>query len=886
MAPTRESSARWRWPPGKLPVELFVLIAQFLRSRDDVQAMRLVNHEFNAKLASYYFRHLVVHFGPKLSTTLDTGLPLHVNSPSIDITEHLLGNTSIFDNFGHEIRRFALALELNESDLATPNIDDCQVLEVRPWGMYRWPSQSTRSQSLLQKVTESLENSKGMFRILSHLGEVQELGLSCEGGLGYLRGPDINPLAPLQPLAVFGDPNVIQKSRCHVPALDFEKSYRYEMLERMMHAADVAPNCVPDRIGQLLKTEGITVEQLAREERQRCPLPENRGGSRPLCPACDCCKHRSKTLRLQPDLLTDAQKRLLMQHISAHQALIQSYLLGVIDNAASFVNLTKFKIASLPSFHLDSLCRDDVWSKLPKLEEVSLAVVPDWRKLTEYAPNAVGETQVYPTDALPKVYRLLNNHIGKHQHIKRLHFEWLCGGELAPGRLQRNNHILPAPFLKNHRRIADSRVENLLVLPFITHLSLKNCWFTPQVFFRVIRQMATISLESLNLETVSLTSPPTSVDTGQGGDQPVPPPPDDGGGGQHQNPPAHLGLPLNIPNHTPVLMAFQNLMAHQGRQVPQDLLTNIANHLYETTGDSTPLEAPRSLSWPHIIDMLTPGDTIREHLHKQESNPDEPTGPLHLKKQLKLRTITFKSCGYATIPDSRFISNRIGNLSLRDIIGADLAHVSSYADGLRALGCIQWFMQINTDRHLGRVAPCIEEKEALAMRRIFGLHIGWNGVYDEDVIRAARDDGISIPGKGRFSGKIERINELTPLERYAGIFYAKDEEDQVQAIENYNTDELDNNYNDEAGLESLQRGLDTEAGYKVTESVSARHHHHYHRHHVRDLTIPNIIQGRALDRGPFHGPPPPPPPGEGPDGADHRILDAPHGDVDVWGDAR
>ncbi|KAI0598155.1 hypothetical protein F4775DRAFT_199748 [Biscogniauxia sp. FL1348] len=827
--PDSASASKRHWPAGKLPVEIFVLIAQFLGSRENVQAMRGVNHEFNSKLASYYFRHLVVHFGPKLNTTLDTGLSLRVNSPSVDITDHLVGSTSIFDNFGPEIRRFALAMELSESDLATPNIDDSHVLEVRPWGIYRWPNQSSQPPSLLQKITEALENSGGMFRILSRLTNVQELGLSCEGRLGYLRGPDVGPLSPCQPLAVFGDSNTPAINQGLAPILDFQKSYPYEMLERMMYTANVPPKYVAEKIDQLLGMEGITKEQLACEERHRCPLPENRRGSRPQFPPCDSCRERSRTLRLQPDLLTEAQKRLLLQHMSAHQALIQSYLLGIMDNAASFVHLTKLKIACLPSLHLDLLCRDDVWSKLPQLEEVSLAVVPDWRKLTEFGPYTVGETQVYPTDALPKVYRLLNDHIGKQQHIKRLHFEWLCGGELAPGRLQRNRNILPAPFLKNHRRIADARMENLLVLPFITHLSLRNCWFTPHVFYRIIRQMATTSLESLALETVSLTSPPACVDKNPVNDRAADPDAAAAAAaaaaGQNPHPPNQAGIVQDMLLPNGAFRAFQGLLHGQDRQIPQHLLNTIASHFSRSgAGPSTPeapLEAPRPLSWAHIIDMLTPGDTIREHIHNQDSSSDDLEGRLVLRKQLKLRKLTFKSCGYAIIADHRFLSDRAPGLTTREVFDIDLVHSPLYHSGRNPLGCIQWFMQINTDRHLGRIVPYLDKKEERALTRVFGFRTGWQGVYDDHVIRAAvEDDHIFMPGRGRFSGSIDGPAEPTPAERYVGIFYARDEEPRVEDVEDYDTGTLDNDYADETGLGALQGRIESDAGYKVDTSGS------------------------------------------------------------------
>ncbi|KAI1079295.1 hypothetical protein F5B20DRAFT_544379 [Whalleya microplaca] len=779
---TSQSSGVYaNWPLGQIPVELFVSIAQFLGSREDVQTMRLVNREFYSKLAGYYFRNLVVHLGPELiPTTLDTGLPLQVESPVLDVTnaaDSLADSTFIFRTFGPEIRRFGLALELNESDLATPNVPDFENLETRPWGMYRWPSPLCVAQSLTDKITQSLEGSEGIFRILSHLSGVQELALSCEGGLGYLQGPDINPLSPSRRTAIFGDPNIVRDDgNTPNPPLDFDVSYKYEMLTRRMHSAGVDHDQIPAAIDTIMSTEHITREQLDHEDRPRCPPP----GTvllRTVPTTCKTCNSRSRTLRLQPDMLTESQKRFLLLHMSAQQALIQSYVLGILDNGSSFMNLTKLKISRLPSFHIELLCRADFWANLPRLEDVLLAIVPDWRTVASVESYAVDERQVYPTDAMPKVFRLLNDHIGQQKQIKRLHFEWLCGGELAPGQLQRNNHILPAPFLKEHRKIKDSRVENLLILPFIAHLSLKNCWFTPNVFFRIIRKMAEESLESLELETVSLSGSPCK-------------------NRQTENRQVMLQDdvivgPAAVQGAETSLTALQAEMEALDQAASAEISTDF--HSYNVR-----LPEPRTLSWAHIIDMLTPGDTIREQIHEQGRDEDDP--PLRLKKQLKLRVLDFKSCGYVSVPDYRFISedplDTLEQPRRRIIKGSKV-------------GCIEWFMQASNDRHLARVINHIKRGEEYLLGAVFGFKTGWRGVYARPVIKAAIHDGIPHPGRGRFSGRIEHHWEPTPVERYSGVFYEEEDGENVQLVENYDTSVFDRDYDDNDGLDELLRELES-----------------------------------------------------------------------------
>jgi len=59
------SSGEQGWPSNVLPTEVFQNIAGNL-SRDDIQQMRLVNHEFELKVSNLLFRRVVVPFRPEI----------------------------------------------------------------------------------------------------------------------------------------------------------------------------------------------------------------------------------------------------------------------------------------------------------------------------------------------------------------------------------------------------------------------------------------------------------------------------------------------------------------------------------------------------------------------------------------------------------------------------------------------------------------------------------------------------------------------------------------------------------------------------------------------------------------------------------------------------
>ncbi|KAI1098247.1 hypothetical protein F4804DRAFT_350602 [Jackrogersella minutella] len=742
------------WPSGRLPVELFMNVAQNL-PREDLKSMRLVNREFNTKMMCYFLRQVVINFGPELSMTLDSGEDPGHSSHSIDVTERLM-DSDVFRNFGPDIYRLGLAFELDERDLATPSTGDLEEVHIRHWGVYRWPSQQTDNQyqSHLDNVTMSLENSQGIFRLLSTVKNVQELALSCDGGLGYLQGPDVNPLQPPGRPPIFGDPNAVRTTPDDSIKVIFDKPYKLEMLERKLVAAGIDSAELPTVLYELLKQECVGLDELVYEERTRASLRRNRHGQ-------DVTRRKAfdDSIRLQPDQLTETQMRFLYQHVTAQQALVNSFLIAVIDNGPSYAHLTKVNIARLPSFHVDILCRNEFWASLPGLDEVALGVIPDWREVSMKDKYTAEVRQVHPSDAIPKVFNLLHNYIGKVSRIKRLHFEWLCGGELAAGCIQRLSYVLPAPFLKAHRRVIDSSMNNLLILPFIKHLSLKNCWFAPNVFYRLTHTMALVgSLESLELETVSLSGPPIirgpmdDIEANAGGPpKGLPKPPSyEGDGGK------------------PVLKKYA---------IPE-------------------------LSWPHIIDMLTPGETMIERIYAENAKFDGDL--IRIRKDLKLRKLVFKSCGYVDIRDHRFISTRRFHPPGWPgfITGVESDNLAEHSAKRWQL---QQFLQVSTDRHLGKITKLLRDSEGDALRKYWGFRTGWAGVYDQSILAAAEADFIYNAGLGRFSGTIE--HDANPC--------GEEGSDRSLVPYEFDTSPFEQGYDDRVGLRYLMQDIEFEMGYST-----------------------------------------------------------------------
>ncbi|KAI1133855.1 hypothetical protein F5Y05DRAFT_417840 [Hypoxylon sp. FL0543] len=741
------TNARPVWPAQKLPLELFVMIGRHLPNRNDIKSMRLVNREFNTKLVRLFVERIVIRMSQELSFQKDSTLAPQDGLPFIDVVMDVLGS-DLFRSFGGDIRRLGLALELEEYELATPITGDLEDIRFAAFGIYRWARPVDGPDSVLGRLTASLE-SQGIFRLLTGANQVRELALSCDACLGYLQGPDVNPLQPPGRAAVFGDSYQARTANPKSLVVEFDKPYKLELLEQKLAAAGVSSPDMPRMIAQLCDNENVSLSQLTHEER-RASCPQ---GSRQDADLGEESKESSK-IRLQPRCLTDVQKRFLFQYLSAQQALTQSFLIAVMDNGSIFTRLTKLNIARFPSLYLDFLCVHGFWTALPGLKEVALGVIPDWRELFQLDGSTVGDALVYPTDALYKVFHLLKNYVGQQSRIKRLHFEWHCGGELAAGCVQRGKYVLPAPFLKYHRKVVDSRVEKLLILPFITHLSLKNCWFAPNVFYRIMYVMAKEhSLESLELETVSLSGPPVHRLDMQDAEH-YPPRRPTAAQLYHglipHIPPQHgLPQPANPPN-TPNQAIQHNGNIHplswqnqgRGQSAQQDQPQQNENEDLDNES-KYPLREPLWLSWPHIIDLLTPGGTIHEFVSGRP-----------VAKNLKLSKLSFKSCGYVQVTDYRFISDRrFRSLQVPADIVDEADAAAARFKSIRA--AVQPFLQECNDRHAGKIVNIMDPWEKSIMRRVWGFRFGWVGVYPQHAIDAALHDGSYAPGFGRFSGTIE-----------------------------------------------------------------------------------------------------------------------------------
>lgn len=789
------------WPSEQIPVEIFELITSHL-SRAEVKTLRLVCREFESKVSARYFKNVVVPFRSELYGTLsrdEFGARKHPSSA-------LLSNgMRIFESFGPYILRFALSLEINEDALAHPPIKPTQAAVPSFWGVYRWPHQSYNRYSDLEGIEQTADEIEGMKEALRHLTKVTNLGLCCDAGLGFLVHPDRvarkakmeQPVFSMQnwrreqrasgrpqddgdvvTIADFNGRDAPRRKRSSGDALEFKRT----ILRKMVKDAGFPDSEVNGAINMILETEGTDLTRIDLDERpssywwRDTLLALVEGDSSTWRTFSESDPERAERSRypLMPASLTRAQKELLLELEWAHRAMIQSYVIAMIDNASvgSFNSLTTLTIAKIPSSHIHILYRNDFWESFPNLANLSLGVIPDWRRISKPAPGCIEDEPVSPLEAVSKAYRLLQHYVGRQPSIESLHFEWICGGEFAPSSFQRNQYVLPAPFLDDPDRMvlaagAAAGTERLLVLPHVKHLSLKNCWASPHVLLQTVRQMALSSLEKLELETVSLSGQPSSVP---------------------QFPIFHQNM-LQVPQGFNAAGGFNHMVIQNGflgaaqqahminlglgpvaapphaQQQPEHVanIPVLENNEPPPPETADHLTIPEWLSWAGFVEHFSPGISIRKILEEEDEETNESsrttwaqrldglseylprTGRLISdEKRYNLKCLSFKSCGYIHVEASNVNTRALLPPGAQGLIPPMNNHLLPPR-----------LMQRCRDKMLGQIIPYMRPQETFNLTTAYNMEMGWGSVYDAKVAEDAVADGVDYPGMGRFSGLVE-----------------------------------------------------------------------------------------------------------------------------------
>ena len=465
-AATSATSPQETWKPFDFPTEIFGEILRFL-TREDAKNMRLVCKRFDHHIASAFFSSIVVPFtaemyaAPKPRIKLTRAEKAQAREKA---TEKRTDGLRIFESFGKHVNRFALCLELDEEQLANPPIKSTQHIIPAFWGLYRWPKPLYTRYVELEEIEDTADELASMKTALRCLTKVSELGLCCDPGLGYLTGPERNPLFNPGPTPVFRswnkdhlmdeDPQPGARDWHHIDRLDRSgeplKPPKFQFLEGMAHRSGFLSSEASEAADLLLQSENVSMEEMEIDDLNlmnnseftwstAAPNAGAAAGAAPgaapgiapgvapgVAPAAGAAAVAAAAdpapaampaylrYRLLPNRLTGPQKEMLLEMEWAHRALIQSYVLAITDLAREnhFRFLTTLNIAKIPSTHLTIFKNKGFWDSLKSLSRVSFAVIPEWRTITKNANNSIESLPRSPVPSANEVFVLLKEYVG------------------------------------------------------------------------------------------------------------------------------------------------------------------------------------------------------------------------------------------------------------------------------------------------------------------------------------------------------------------------------------------------------------------------------------------------------------------------------------------
>ena len=745
--------------------------------------MRLVNKEFESKVSHYLFRVVVLPFRTEIYGISPE--PEHATSQNV-LTDSILRDSvklqhqgmKVFQGFGRKINKFAMSFEFDEQQLSFPPVKSDQESITSFWGIYRWPFKKYNRYAQLEGLEQAADETGTMTEALRCIVHAKELGISIDGGLGWLAGPDVNNEVLKRRVTkspVFGESIFVPEPLQGLPEGFDVCDLTEEMLANMditapaikaaLQQAGYDGDDLDDSVQILLQGEGMwerlirgevldrltglnwaMVAQTAAQQREIAATlltaeePDESGavatssdGSNndetpPATPAVTDIRPSKKEeyFPLKPNDLTSAQREMLLEVEWAQRAFMQSYAIAIIDNKSTFQNIEALTIARLPSRHLPIMRRSDFWDSLPGLKSLSLAIIPDWRDVIKLPTSWVQDDKVLPSQAATIVYKILREHILHRENIKTLNFEWLSGGEEAPGLFSRNQHILPAPVVPKAMQMVHRDVTpELLSFPYVEHLSFKNCWITPHIMSRLCLSLKSFSLESLTFNSVSLTAPLSA--------------------NAHPNPTtdarSHASNAQLLVNAAAAHNQFLNIQAAIGAAAVPNVLPQVpAPAAGASNQPQLPpwLGTPRFGSWPQFINILTPGTTLSD-MRRARGHAEE----LSDRGRNSLTKLKFESCGYVRLP-----------LDFNQTVLDPLDYLSVSRTLSKRVEGFDSVMMLSNDPTQAAIVNHIDVVEKQTLEEGFDFTVNWDPSRST-LFAEALLDGITHPGRGRFSGVID-----------------------------------------------------------------------------------------------------------------------------------
>lgn len=788
--------------PRALPVEIFEEIGSYL-PRDQIQKMRFVNHEFEKKISCLAFRTVVVPFKPKIyggpaqedknaPVSKDSKLPKDVdqkgkwkaiadnivepNSETVEFEKaynpkkDLQDGMRVFEEWGPEIKRFALTFEVAEGKLvdchdyilflpstyaglrvANKFIETLINLprkakydnECTFWGSYSWPHRHYSRYETAENLEQKADESTAMTHALSRLTCVTELGLSILSGLGWQNGPDQSDRARLFKTKpkVFGTqfpfPDALaryQTERWNDIVREQAITIHQEMVRtgnsgyfesvRVTPGGEVFPKMIfrPSKYNSkypplMFQGNNVEINVLAADAPRDVPddlvlqAMQDRLQPRDRQQA----EQTSQSSQIPHlDAVTALNtERLVPKRLQPEQ---KEWLLEMEWAHGAF--LSSFCLALLDNrdtfFRLSSLNIANISSKyLEKLKRDDI-----WSSL----PN-IESLVVLVSPDWRAVYKEANGVVSAPQ----------INASIAQDLFW---EFLSALFHQN-KKITMLKVGYTDGGEHATGMMARNKNIIAAPIFKIDDQHGHPDVEGIlefkHLRVLTVTNcwltPPAMKTFIK----------------------AHQLSCLEEITFDSISLTAQPPMIVPTVSAPNPVSNAQAAGFPVTRGRGGPVafedwftDQPRRGSWPNVLDRVTPGYGIAFQRHLRD---DTEYDPAPTPEPTNIRSITFNSCGYV----------RLTNMTSFD--QSNLPHVTNTLPNclhyrFQNLQCVM--LDGKQDTLLGQIVPVMEDGEIECLENVFGMTFGWG---EDPKQYENHEDGQPNGGSGRFSGTLRRVDE-------------------------------------------------------------------------------------------------------------------------------
>jgi len=792
---TRKSDLHW--PPNCVPVEIFNAIAELL-PRTTVQNLRL-NREFEQKVAQHLFSTVVVPFRPEIYGITEE--PSKAGSQDGSDTKAQTGSIMlqdkgmrVFQGFGRHIYRFAMSFELDYVALAMPPSKSDQEAITTFWGIYRWPFMKYNRFAQLEGLEQTADETMSMAKALRYIDRASELGLSIDGGLGWLSGPDINLRAP-KPSAqmpVFGLTRFLPEETTKPPAARkpvVSPIYVSSSQSPANSSFDEEPvnpessGALLSSLRQILGEAGYEGEDLVQSVRT---LMESEGGSRSETledTSSQYSRSPSPSQIFVPAAEQNSPVREFSHHVETILARRRRQTEGIARERSSemvtalttaeIIEQFPLKPNSLTTAQKEMLLETE-WAQRAFMQSYALAIIDNPSTFSNVKKLIIARLPSRHLtnlrrddfwDSLSNLQTLSLSIIPDWREVSKLPTSYVDDTGLIPTKATIGVFHLLQDQISPRESIQDISFQwicggedatglfarNKLILPAplvekAANMIARND--TPPMVLDLphVRSLTlkncwvsphilnsfTQRLRSQLLQTITLDSISLTAPVSLG---------------THAQPMTAAAAQVHAAQAQALNAAQHALAVPMNQPANPGAITNVAPPAAapaqtQTTGiEPAPpswLDEPSPGSWADIIDRITPGKTLAAYRFEAELGPEPPEPrPTNLVK------IYFISCGYVRLP-----------LDFNQLMLEGPASNSENTTITKRRSDLENHMMKTSDYCLGTIINYISQEEFTTLEMAWNIEPGWSLDMNKALASLFIEDGIPNPGTGRFRGII------------------------------------------------------------------------------------------------------------------------------------